>query len=179
MKSIAATTLMCGLLTASDAFVMPNGGISTTTTTTPTTRVFESAAPFDAGETAEEEEPYVNPVNPALPEVKGDFDWDAKFGGDDDWITENVPGKIVLDEISLSRQVTALNALEEKYRKNRQLKEIDDYQTVGWVGNAELMNSRFAMFFLAVGLFTESFTGVTIPGQVEEMLRILGFIGFD
>lgn len=127
----------------------------------------------------DEEKPPANPDYPNLPEVKGDFDWDAKFGGDDDWITENVPGKIQLNEIQLAEQVTALNKLEEKYRKERLRQEYDDYQTVGWVQNAELLNSRFAMFFLAVGLFTEKFTGVSMPGQVEEMLRILGFIGFD
>ena len=175
MKSIAATTLMCGLLTASEAFVTP------TTSKLPTATLLRESTMSYEGEASgsEEEEAYVNPVNPALPEVKGDFDWDAKFGGDDDWITENVPGKIVLDEITLARQVTALNALEEQYRKQRVAQEIEDYQTTGWVGNAEQLNGRFAMFFLAVGLFTEQFTGVTLPGQVEEMLRILGFIGFD
>ena len=170
MKSVAAVlTLMCGLVAVSEAFVAPTPGSATTTT-----RRFESAM----GET-EEENPPANPANPNLPEVKGDFDWDAKFGGDDDWITENVPGKIVLDEISLARQVTALNQLEDQYRKVRRQQEIDDYQSVGWVENAETLNGRFAMFFLVVGLLTEQFTGVSIPGQVEEMLRILGFIGFD
>merc|ERR1712232_1075394 len=54
-----------------------------------------------------------------LPEVKGDFDWDAKFGGDDDWITEDVPGKIVLDDVTLAGQVTALDKLETQWRKDR------------------------------------------------------------
>ena len=182
MKStLAATTLMCGILTASEAFVIPNQSKPTISTT----QRFESAEAIE-GEAAsgkgptENEIMYPNQVdNPNLPELKGDFDWDAKFGGDDDWITENVPGKIVLDEITLAKQATALNQLEEKYRAVVKQKAIDDYQTTGWVPNAELLNSRFAMFFLAVGLFTESFTGITIPGQVEEMLRILGFIGFD
>lgn len=181
MKSIAATTLMCGLLTASEAFVIPGPS------TVASTRLFESTMSSAVGDaadkpkekTANEENFPAKDVNPNLPEVKGDFDWDAKFAGDDDWITENVPGKIAMDEISLARQNTALNALEEKYRKQRIRDEIDDYQTTGWVGNAELFNSRFAMFFLMVGLFTESFTGVSLPGQVEEMARILGFIGFD
>lgn len=170
MKSISAATLMCGLLTASEAFVVPSNGLASTPSTT---TLFESTMEGEV-----EDQP-TNPANPNLPEVKGDFDWDAKFGGDDDWITEDVPGKIVLDEITLARQVTALNALEETYRKQRQQLEVDDYQSIGWVGNAELMNSRFAMFFLAVGLFTESFTGISMPGQIEEMLRIMGFIGFD
>ncbi|KAL3918668.1 MAG: hypothetical protein SGARI_007404, partial [Bacillariaceae sp.] len=114
----------------------------------------------------------MNPDNPALPELKGDFDWDEKFAGDDDWITENVPGKVVLNEIALAEQVTALNKLEETWRKERMREDYDDSATVGFVGNAELLNGRFAMFFLATGLLTEYWTGVSIPGQVEELLRI-------
>jgi hypothetical protein len=125
------------------------------------------------------DEPAMNPDNPALPELKGDFDWDAKFGGDSDWITENVPGKIVLNEIQLAEQVTALGKLEEKWRKERMEEEYEENKTVGFVTNAELLNGRFAMFFLATGLLTELWTGVSLPGQVEEMLRIGGFIGFD
>jgi hypothetical protein len=124
-------------------------------------------------------EPAMNPDMPSLPELKGDFDWDKKFGGDDDWITENVPGKIVLNEIELAAQVTALNRLEEKWRKERLIEEYEEGKTVGWVGNAELLNGRFAMFFLVTGLLTEYWTDVTLPGQVEELLRIGGFIGFD
>ena len=102
-----------------------------------------------------------------------------KFGGDDDWITENVPGKIVLNEIELAKQVTALNQLEEKWRKERLMREYESSRTVGFVENAEMLNGRFAMFFLTTGLLTELWTGVTIPGQVEEMLRIGGFLGFE
>jgi hypothetical protein len=39
-----------------------------------------------------------------------------------------------------------------------------------------MYNGRFAMFFLVVGLLTEYWTGVTFPGQIEEMLRVGGFI---
>lgn len=125
------------------------------------------------------EEPKMNPSNPNLPELKGDFDWDAKFGADEDWITENVPGKVVMNEIELAKQVTELNKLEEKWRKQRQIEEYEESKTVGFVENAELLNGRFAMFFLATGLLTEYWTGISMPGQVEEMLRIGGFIGFD
>jgi hypothetical protein len=137
------------------------------------TSLFETAAESDVGE------PAMNPDNPALPELKGDFDWDERFAGDDDWITENVPGKVVLNEIALAEQVTALNKLEEKWRKERMMEEYEEGATVGFVGNAELLNGRFAMFFLVTGLLTEYWTGVSIPGQVEELLRIGGFIGFD
>lgn len=126
-----------------------------------------------------DDEPAMNLENPVLPKLKGDFDWDAKFGGDADWITENVPGKIVLNEVELARQVTALTQLEEKWRKERLQAEYEENKKVGFVQNAELLNSRFAMFFLVTGLLTEYWTGVSLPGQVEEMLRIVGFIGFD
>jgi hypothetical protein len=132
-----------------------------------------------AAEDNEVEEPKMNPNNPNLPELKGDFDWDAKFGGDDDWITEDVPGKTVLNEIALAKQVTSLTQLEEKWRKEASREKYDETATVGWVGNAETLNGRFAMFFLVTGLLTELWTGVSLPGQVEEMLRIGGFLGFD
>jgi hypothetical protein len=125
------------------------------------------------------EEPKVNPNYPNLPAVKGDFDWDAKFGGDDDWITENVPGKGVLNEVALAQQVTAMNKLEEKWRKTRAFAEYEEEKKVGFVGKAEVLNGRFAMFFIVTGLLTEAFTGVSFPGQVEELLRIGGFIGFE
>jgi len=198
MKSFSATTVATSLLacmvwalsqSSCEAFVS-NPACKASSVSTSGTKLFESkivrdaAAAQDAADAlaAKDEQIFKAPANPDLPnlpEVKGDFDWDAKFGGDDDWITENVPGKIVMNEIELAKQVTALNKLEEKFRKVRLQEEYDDYQVTGWVGNAEILNSRFAMFFLAVGLFTESFTGDTLPGQVETMLRILGFIGFD
>jgi hypothetical protein len=120
-----------------------------------------------------------NPDRPELPELKGDFDWDEKFGGDDDWITENVPGKRVLNEIQLAAQVTALNKLEEKWRKKRANEEYDGARLLGWTKQAEMYNGRFAMFFVVVGLLTELWTGISFPGQVEEMLRVGGVIGFD
>lgn len=125
------------------------------------------------------EEPGRNPDRPELPELKGDFDWDEKFGGDDDWITENVPGKTVLNELALAAQVTALDQLEEKWRKVRVNKEYQGARLLGWTDQAETYNGRFAMFFLVVGLLTELWTGISMPGQVEEMLRVGGVIGFD
>jgi len=116
---------------------------------------------------------------PELPEIKGDYDWDQKFAGDPEWITENVPGKIVLSDIELAAQVSALSKLEEKYRKQRLQKEYDEARILGWTSQAEMYNGRFAMFFLVVGLLTELWTGITIPGQIEEMLRVGGFIGPD
>ncbi|KAL3804384.1 hypothetical protein HJC23_011312 [Cyclotella cryptica] len=123
--------------------------------------------------------PRMNPDNPALPELKGDYDWDAEFAEDPDWITENVPGKIVLNELELAAQATALSKLEEGYRKERLAKEYEEARIIGFVPQAEMYNGRFAMFFLVVGLLTELWTGISIPGQIEEMARVGGFIGPD
>mmetsp|Transcript_1079 Transcript_1079/g.1691 ORF Transcript_1079/g.1691 Transcript_1079/m.1691 type:complete len:172 (-) Transcript_1079:782-1297(-) len=171
MKSSFSSLLSLSVWCVADAFVAPKIARANTQFSTGTS-LFETAE-------SDVDEPAMNPDNPNLPELKGDFDWDEKFGGDEDWITENVPGKIVLNEIELAQQVTALGQLEEKWRKERLREEYEEFKTVGFVENAELLNSRFAMFFLATGLLTEYWTGVSIPGQVEEMLRIGGFIGFD
>ena len=84
-----------------------------------------------------------------------------------------------VSELELAAQNTELTKLEEKYRKIRVQQEYDDARILGWTGRAETFNGRFAMFFLSVGLLTEYWTGVTIPGQIEEMLRVGGFIGPD
>jgi hypothetical protein len=128
----------------------------------------------------EEEAPRMNPNRPELPQLKGDFDWDAKFGTDDDWISgPSVPGRAVLNDLELAAQVTALGKLEEKWKKARQQEEYDDARLLGWTTQAETYNGRYAMFFLVVGLLTEYWTGITFPGQVEEMLRVGGVIGFE
>jgi hypothetical protein len=120
-----------------------------------------------------------NPDRPELPELKGDFNWDEAYAGDDDWITSAVPGKMVVDELALARQVTALTQLEDTWRKERMQTDYEAELKVGWVGKAELANGRFAMFFLVTGLLTELWTGVSLPGQVEVLLRVAGVIGFD
>jgi len=125
-------------------------------------------------------EPQMNPDRPELPVIPGDYDWDSKYEGDPDWITGSaVPGKAVLNEIELAQQVTALGGLEEKWRKEREMREYEESINVGFVPVAETVNGRFAMFFLVTGLLTEYWTGISLPGQVEEMLRISGVIGFD
>jgi len=125
------------------------------------------------------DEPEMNPDNPNLPALKGDYDWDAEYAADEDWITENVPGKLVLSELEIAAQATALAAIEERFRKVRQDEEYEDARIIGWVPMAETYNGRFAMFFLVVGLLTELWTDITIPGQIEEMARVGGFIGPD
>lgn len=125
-------------------------------------------------------EPQRNPDRPELPAIPGDYDWDAKYAGDADWMVgDQVPGKRTLNEIEIAQQVTALSALEDKWRKEREYAEYEESKNVGFVPTAELINGRTAMFFLVTGLLTEYWTGISLPGQVEEMLRIAGVIGFE
>ena len=174
----SASLLWMSLLmsTTTDAFV-----IKTMPMASPVSHGSLLQASEDSVSLADREfaEPGRNPDRPELPELKGDFDWDAKFGADDDWITENVPGKIVLNEIEIAKQVTALDKLEETWRRKRQEDEWEAEKQVGWVSKAELLNGRTAAFFLVTGLLTELWTGVSLPGQVEELLRVGGFIGYD
>jgi hypothetical protein len=128
-----------------------------------------------AAEIEEEDAALENPGT--LPKLKNNlYNEDEKFKDDDDWITENVPGKMVVNEIELAAQVSALSRLEDKWRKERNEREYDERRILGWTGQAEVFNGRFAMFFIVVGLLTEFWTGVTIPGQIEEMARVGGFI---
>merc|ERR1719253_1959697 len=122
------------------------------------------------------DEPEMNPDNPNLPALKGDYDWDAAYAADDDWITENVPGKMVVGDAELAAQLTALSRIEERFKKVREADEYEDARIIGWVPMAETYNGRFAMFFLVVGLLTEYWTGISIPGQIEEMARVGGFL---
>jgi hypothetical protein len=160
--------------TATAAWMNPPAGVALRRTTS-----VPAPAVVCMASTTELEEPKRNPDRPELPELKGDFDWDEKFRGDDDWITENVPGKVVLNELELAAQISALDKLESQWRKEREIREYEESQNVGFVENAEIINGRFAMFFLATGLLTEYWTGFSMPAQVEEMLRVGGFIGFE
>ena len=171
--------LLAALSAAStSAFVAPTQSrVAVQPATTKLFGVEEGTAAAKASEISDE--PLMNPDNPNLPALKGDYDWDAEYAADDDWITENVPGKIVVNEVDLAAQVTELTKLEDKYRKVRQDKEYEEARIIGFVPQAEMYNGRFAMFFLTVGLLTELWTGISIPGQIEEMARVGGFIGPD
>ena len=170
MKLLIITLI--NLFTSAIAFA-PSSRLSFSSSSSTKTTIFSTE------EETESIEGPRNPDKPELPEIKGDFDWDAKFGGDDDWIVDNIPGKMALSDVELAAQSTALGKLEESYRKVRVQQEYDDARILGWTGQAEMYNGRFAMFFLVVGLLTEYWTGVSIPGQIEEMLRVGGFIGPD
>lgn len=164
-----------------DAFTAPAPRQPARAVSPSSTRIYESTVPANLAEQAKEisDEPLMNPDNPNLPALKGDYDWDAEYAADDDWITENVPGKIVVNEVDLAAQVTELTKIEDKYRKIRKAQEYEDARIIGFVPQAEMYNGRAAMFFLVVGLLTELWTGISIPGQIEEMARVGGFIGPD
>lgn len=81
-----------------------------------------------------------------------------------------------LTDLQLAEQRKGLSVLEEKWRREREQEEYDNARLLGWTKQAEMYNGRFAMFFLVVGLLTEKWTGVTLPGQIEELLRVAGVI---
>merc|ERR1712238_80591 len=108
---MGATLFQCG-----NSFQLHTGVTFVTKTSAP--KVALQVTREDAAAKADEyEEPQL--TDAGLPELKGDFDWDAKYAGDDDWVTEDVPGKITLDDITLAKQVTAMDQLETKWRRVR------------------------------------------------------------
>merc|ERR1719401_3231518 len=130
------TVLLAATLSAvarTSAFVAPARPRAVASPPSPPTRLSSSAG--TAAERAAEvsDEPEMNPDNPNLPALKGDYDWDAAYANDDDWITEDVPGKIALSDVELAAQSTALSRIEERFRKERQAEEYEDARIVGWV----------------------------------------------
>ncbi|GMI60245.1 hypothetical protein ScalyP_jg12113 [Parmales sp. scaly parma] len=92
------------------------------------------------------------------------------------FITDNIPGKIVLTPDEIQAQKAALLLVEKDFVSQRDVAFVEKEALVGWTKQAEMYNGRFAMFFVVVGLLTELWTGVTFPGQIEEMLRVTGVI---
>jgi len=87
-----------------------------------------------------------------------------------------IPGKIVLSDSVIKEREKKLKSLSEKWKKERITKENFDKKTLGFTKNSEILNGRVAMFFIITGLLTEIWTGQTIPGQIETMIRTLGII---
>ena len=168
---VIAVAAVASTMTSCDAFATPKPAASFVAQQRHHTQLAETV----------ENEPAPSNDSPYgdLPEIQGDFDWDSKFAGDPDWITEDVPGKIVMNEIDLAAQVTTLNKMEEEYKKQRLQKEYEDSQTVGWVASAELLNGRTAMFFLATGLLTELWTGTFVfsTGLVGVPMMLITYDG--
>jgi hypothetical protein len=87
-----------------------------------------------------------------------------------------IPGKIIVPKNIIKENETKLKALSEKWKIERITKEELDKKTFGFTKNSEILNGRMAMFFFVTGLLTEFWTGQTIPGQIETLLRTLGII---
>jgi hypothetical protein len=180
----AVVVCVVALLPSSEGF-SPSGGVAMismmaagTSHHRTSSRLYETKSDVDNSNNTPPSN--MNPNKPELPAVPGDYDWDAKFGADPDWLMgADVPGRSKLSDLELARQATALGGLEDKWRRERDSVEYDNSAKTGFVPKAELLNGRSAMFFLVTGLLTEYWTGVSIPGQVEELLRIAGVIGFD
>lgn len=90
-------------------------------------------------------------------------------------IDEPVPGKIVLTELEIAAQKTALDKYTMELRKKQQEIDREASRLFGFVPYAETLNGRLAMFFIVTGVLTEYWTGYTLPQQVELLLRTLGF----
>ena len=86
------------------------------------------------------------------------------------------PGKATYSEMELAEQSAKMDALAAKWRKRQEKVEYDEARITGFVGKAETINGRLAMFFLLTGLATEYYTGESIPGQVVIMLQTLGIV---
>eukprot|EP00871_Galdieria_phlegrea_P005881 jgi/Galph1/780/GphlegSOOS_G5495.1 len=74
----------------------------------------------------------------------------------------------------LREQAKKLDELTEQWRLKRLQEEREANRKFGFTPFAETLNGRLSMFFLAVGLLTEYWTGYTIPDQVEYLLEIFG-----
>lgn len=189
MSMFRLMSLVSISITCASAFVIAPA----TTTTTSSSRLYMSDEPsssvannkFLQDKLAQNPnmmaEPAQNPDRPELPVIPGDYNWDEKYAQDDDWVSDptQIPGKQVLSQEQIAMQAAALGKLEDKWRAQRVIDEYEASINVGWVPTAEMINGRTAMFFLVTGLLTEYWTGISLPGQVEEMLRVGGFIGFD
>ena len=80
-----------------------------------------------------------------------------------------------LDELTLAAQSTAMDNIAKEWRRKRANREYEDSKLLGFTAQAEIVNGRSAMFFIVVGLLTESFSGESIP-QVSVFVwrRICG-----
>ena len=88
-------------------------------------------------------------------------------------------GTEVLDELTLAKQSTAMDALAKEWRGKRIDREFEESKLLGFSPQAEIINGRSAMFFIVVGLLTEAFSGESIPQQVETMAETFGIIGLS
>lgn len=64
-----------------------------------------------------------------------------------------------------------------KYFKEKKLEEeVQKSRLFGWTPRNEIINARWVMFGVAVGMMTEYATGVDFPHQISLMLTYLGIV---
>lgn len=81
-----------------------------------------------------------------------------------------------LNDVELAAQITTLDAIAKRLRKEAAQEAFDNAQLLGWCPQAETINGRFSMFFFVVGLLTESFTGQSVPQQIITMAEVVGLL---
>ena len=87
--------------------------------------------------------------------------------------------KICLSAVSEEAVASELDALSKQWKKKRITREYEESKLLGFTAQSEIINGRFAAFFIVVGLLTEAFSGESIPQQVETMLETFGIIGLS
>jgi hypothetical protein len=84
-------------------------------------------------------------------------------------------GKNLIPLEIINQREIKLKKMVEKWKVERREKEEAKNKNFGFTKNSEILNGRFAMFFLLTGILTEIWSSQTIPQQIETMLRIFGF----
>mmetsp|Transcript_26573 Transcript_26573/g.53331 ORF Transcript_26573/g.53331 Transcript_26573/m.53331 type:complete len:144 (-) Transcript_26573:940-1371(-) len=87
-----------------------------------------------------------------------------------------IPGKITLSDTEILKREKKLRLLSEQWKKERIEKEELERKLFGFTKNSEILNGRFAMFFLTTGLLTELWTKQSIISQIDTIIRTLGFL---
>mmetsp|Transcript_1265 Transcript_1265/g.3538 ORF Transcript_1265/g.3538 Transcript_1265/m.3538 type:complete len:133 (-) Transcript_1265:470-868(-) len=81
-----------------------------------------------------------------------------------------------MNDVDLAEQIRDLDKQTMRLRDESDLKKFNDAQLLGWCEQAETINGRFSMFFFAVGLLTEYYTGQSVPRQIQTMLEVSGVL---
>jgi len=87
-----------------------------------------------------------------------------------------IPGKYFLSEEEIIKKEKILKDLSDKWKKDRIQRQIHENKLFGFSKNSEIINGRFAMFFLMTGILTEYWTNRNIPAQIEIIIRTLGLL---
>jgi len=114
-----------------------------------------------------------------LTTVKMNMDEDLNkglIGRNDSQETYKIPGKIQLGKTEIEEREQKLKSLAENWKKQRISEEESSKELLGFTKSSEIINGRFAMFFLTTGLLTEIWTKQTMIDQIETMLRIVGLV---